>query len=641
MCGIVGQWSSPGAPGPQIERLSATLSHRGPDSCGAWSDPGRGVYLGHSRLAILDLSPAGAQPMTSASGRYVMTYNGEIYNHHELRAELEQCWAGNSDTETLLAAIERWGLEESLRRSVGMFALALWDRSTEELWLARDRLGQKPLYYGSAGGALLFASELKALFAHDSVQVRVDDAALALYLRFGFVPAPWCVLPGFKKLLPGSLLRVDDPRGLPAPRRYWDAAAELERGRNSPFQGTFAEATNRLEELLLDAVRARTISDVPIGALLSGGVDSSLVVALLQRLGGAPTRTFSIGFAESAYDEAQTARRVAAQLGTDHTELYVSAQDALDTIPELPTVADEPFADSSLIPTLLVCRLARQHVSVVLTGDGGDEVWAGYDRYLWGRRVWKVLERLPFRARQLGANALTRLSPRQWDALLTSINRFVPGSPQVRLLGHKVHKLAPLARTRGPESFHLALASLAWQAPVEILCHRVSDPVEKVYRPAPHGLSLVETMMLRDIQVGFPDDMLAKVDRASMAVSLEARVPLADHRIYEFAASLPLELKLRQGRTKLLLREVLYRHVDRSLIERPKMGFGVPVANWLRGPLRGWAEELLRPQALEDSGLDPAPITQAFQTHLSGRASLHPQLWAVLSFQAWRARWAA
>ncbi len=637
MCGITGIWSPQGRDETDsLARMTARLTHRGPDGSGTWSAPDQTLWLGHRRLAILDLSDAGRQPMTSPSGRYVVTYNGELYNHNDLRKELSHNWQGHSDTETLLAGIDQWGLESTLERSIGMFALALWDKQTEQLHLARDRVGKKPLYYGWSQGTFLFASELKAIQAHESFQGDVDTEALGLFLRFGFVPSPWCIYRGFKKLLPGSILTLKNPQDRSAtPRRYWDAVDVVNRAKQNPFAGSERHATDELERRLKDAVRQRMISDVPLGALLSGGIDSSLVTALMQSESDQPVRTFSIGSSEEAYDEAVDAKRIAKHLGTNHTELYVTPQDALDVIPSLPSLYDEPFADSSQIPTYLVCKMAREHVTVALTGDGGDEVWGGYDRHVWGQRLWRHMSRLPRGPRTRLAKGLGSVPPQSWDRLFAKAQWALPSSLQTRLPGNKIHKLAHLAGAREPEDFYLRLASLAWKQPNALL----ANGTEPAFRPMvpPAGLDVAELTMLGDLVLGFPDDMLTKVDRASMGVSLEARVPLSDHRLIELAWSLPLSMKIRDGKGKWLPRQVLYRYVPKELVERPKMGFGIPVDQWLRGPLREWAEDLLQPSKLEDGGLlRAAPIRGALEEHLSGRVSRHVELWAVLMFQAWR-----
>lgn len=641
MCGIAGIWRVGGRDESEaLARMTGQLVHRGPDAGGAWSDPERGVWLGHRRLSILDLSDAGRQPMTSASGRFVITYNGEVYNHEELRqrldAESPTSWRGHSDTETLLVAFEHWGLEKTLERSIGMFAFALWDRERGELHLARDRVGKKPLYYGWSNGVLLFGSELKALRAHPDFNADIDTEALGLYLRFGFIPSPWCIHGGFRKLLPGSFLTLRNARDTEAQtRRYWDPSEVLARARRAPFQGDDREAIDELERSLRDAVRLRMIADVPLGALLSGGVDSSLVVALMQAQSSQRVRTFSIGFREAAYDEAVDARRVAAHLGTEHTDLYVTGQDALDVIPLLPGLYDEPFADSSQIPTYLVSRLAREHVTVALTGDGGDEVWGGYDRHVWGRRIWRSMARLPRRPRAFLASSLAAVSPQEWDRWFARADGLLPAAMRTRMPGHKIHKLVHLARATTMEDFYLALASLAWKRPDDLL----AAGREPAFKPmvAPAGLDIAELIMLGDLTLGFPDDMLTKVDRASMGVSLEARVPFSDHRLIELACSMPLSMKIREGRGKWLPRQVLHRYVPRELIDRPKMGFGIPVDRWLRGPLRDWAEDLLKPDRIEEGGLLRAqPIRRAFEEHLEGRGSRHVELWTVLMFQAWR-----
>jgi asparagine synthase (glutamine-hydrolysing) len=583
--------------------------------------------------------------MRSRSGRFTITYNGEVYNFESLRKELREHgvldYRGTSDTEVILAAVEAWGVERALQRFVGMFAFALWDRQERRLYLATDRMGKKPLYFGWAKGTFLFASELKALVQHPDFDAAIDESALELFLRFGFIPAPACIYRRVRKLEPGRLLILSSPAESGAiSKEYWSLSGVLRAGRSSSYTGSDDEALEELERLLSDAVRIRMVADVPLGALLSGGIDSSLVTALMQAQSSRRVSTFSIGFEDSRFDESQDARRVAAHLGTEHTELTVSAADALGVIPLLPALYDEPFADASQIPTYLVSRMARQHVTVALTGDGGDEIWAGYDRYVWGRRVYQLFSRTPVRFRSLFAGLLGQASPAAYDRLSASISRFVPARYRVRLPGDKIHKLTRLAAADTPERFHLALASLAWSQPERLLrAKSVGDrtDVASLWPAGSTDIDIVELMMERDLAVAFPGDMLTKVDRASMAASLECRLPLADHRILEFACRLPLRLKLHNGQGKVLLRRVLERYIPRALVERPKMGFGIPLAQWLRGPLREWADDLLSEESLSSGGLlNPAPVRAAWQEHQRGERSRHTELWAVLMFQAWR-----
>ncbi len=631
MCGIAGFWDPRGdLEAAQAEArataMAVALAHRGPDDAGVWTDARAGVALAHRRLAILDLSPAGHQPMVSACGRYALVFNGEIYNHLALRQELERrgqapAWRGHADTETLLAAVSAWGLAAALRASVGMFALALWDRQARNLSLARDRLGEKPLYYGRVGGAFLFGSELKALRTWPGFAAEVDRPALALYLRHNCIPAPYTIYRGIRKLPPGTWLSLSADAWEAEPAAYWSAREVAERGQADPFRGTDAEAAEELERLLRQAVAGQMVADVPLGAFLSGGVDSSTVVALMQAQSGRAVRTFSIGFTEAAYDEAPQARAVAAHLGSEHTELYVSPAEAMAVIPSLPRLYDEPFADSSQIPTFLVSQLARRQVTVSLSGDGGDELFGGYNRHLWAPRLWRRLSPWPRPLRGLLATALRTLPPTAWDAAFARLGRLLPRSARQRNPGDKLHKLAEVLGAEGPEEIYLNLVS-HWKHPGDVV-RGVDEPATRVTDPAARArLEAFESrMMCLDLVTYLPDDILAKVDRAAMAVSLETRVPLLDHRLVEFAWRLPLAMKIRDGQGKWLLRRVLYRHVPRELVERPKMGFGLPLGDWLRGPLRDWAEALLDEARLAREGyFHPRPI----------RA-----LWDVLMFQAW------
>lgn len=647
MCGITGFWQTPGDNGVVLtvlaQRMSDQLAHRGPDDSGEWSDPDAGVALGFRRLAIVDLSPLGHQPMRSASSRYEIIFNGEVYNFAALREELTGLghgFRGGSDTEVILAAVEEWGLADAVTRFVGMFAIALWDRERRELHLVRDRLGIKPLYYGWQGGAFLFGSELKALAAHPAFSGEIDRDALTLYMRFAYVPEPFSIYRNIYKLPPGTVLtlrRHDDRSARPRP--FWSALEAAERGQDAPFSGSDAEAVARLDTLLREAVALRMVADVPLGAFLSGGIDSSTVVALMQAQSDRPVKTFTIGFAASGFNEADHAAVVAAHLGTDHTELTVTPQVAQAVIPRLPTIYDEPFADSSQIPTFLVSELARQRVTVSLSGDGGDELFGGYNRYQWGAGIWKRIGWAPAPARSLSARAVKTVSPETWDATYARVESLLPARLRQRTPGYKVHKLADALGATSPANLYLALVS-QWRQPEAIVVGG-REPRSLLLDAAawPDLPGFVERMMYLDLVTYLPGDILTKVDRASMAVSLEARVPLLDHRVVEFAATLPLSLKVRDGRGKWILRQVLNQYVPASMMERPKMGFGVPIDSWLRGPLREWAEDLLDPRQMRSDGyLNPEPIQQKWREHLDGARNWQDPLWCALQFQAWHAQ---
>jgi asparagine synthase (glutamine-hydrolysing) len=645
MCGIAGFIGGRFDHGGQGARavlagMTGAIAYRGPDSAGAWLEPEHKVALGHRRLAILDLSPAGEQPMTSPSGRFVTVYNGEIYNHLELRERLAGPWRGHSDTETLLAAIEAWGVEEALKQCAGMFALALWDREEKALILARDRLGEKPLYYGWQGrgaeAAFLFGSELKALARHPAFRREIDRQALALFTRFNYVPAPHSIYAGIAKLPPGTFLKLRAGETAPAITAYWSAADVAASGSAAPLDIGPEEATDELDRVLSKAVAQQMISDVPLGAFLSGGVDSSTIVALMQAQSSRPVKSFSIGFHERAYNEAEHAAAVARHLGTDHTELYVQPEDALAAIPALPAIYDEPFADASQVPTLLVSRLARRQVTVALSGDGGDELFAGYNRYSLAARNWGRISKLPRRLRRAAAAGLTALSPEQWNKVAGAIAPILPASMRLRVPGEKVHKAARGLASGSADELYRGLVS-SWRDPGEIVIGG-SEPatLDPATLARLDGLGTCERMMALDMLTYLPDDILAKVDRAAMSVSLETRVPLLDHRVVELAWRLPQDMKLRGGETKWVLRQLLYRHVPRALIERPKMGFGIPIDAWLRGPLKGWAEELISERRLTGEGyFRPGPIRAAWEAHQSGRANMQYQLWAILMFQSW------
>jgi asparagine synthase (glutamine-hydrolysing) len=624
--------------------MADALLHRGPDDDDIWVDPHCGVALAHRRLAILDLSPAGHQPMQSACGRYVLVFNGEIYNFSSLRADLNAsglapAWRGHSDTEVLLAGIVSWGLYASLRRTRGMFALALWDRSSKTLTLARDRIGEKPLYYGSSGADFAFASELKAFRALPAARLDTDPGALALMLRYGYVPAPYSIYRGLFKLPPGMTLRVSADGRFGDPEPWWSFTMAAQESVTNRRDLSDAQALDDLETVLSSAIAEQMVADVPLGALLSGGLDSSTVVALMQQRSARPVRTFTIGFAEGDYNEAMHAKAVARHLGTEHTELHVNPVQAREIIPRLPDIYDEPFADSSQIPTTLLCALTQQHVTVCLSGDAGDELFGGYNRYFWATSLWGHIGPVPPWLRRATAGRLSAVSAGSWNRTFAALGALLPTQLRVSNPGDKLHKLAEVIGAPSPEALYRELVS-QWRGPLPL--RGIPEPSTLVADPSrwPDLPSFTERMMALDTLTYLPDDILVKVDRAAMATSLETRVPFLDPRVIDFAWHLPLRQKVRQGQGKWLLRQLLYRHVPKELVDRPKQGFGVPIEHWLRGPLRDWAEDLLSPAALAADGLlDPAPIRAMWQRHLSGRNVQHA-LWNVLMYQAWRRRWA-
>lgn len=647
MCGLAGFLNRQAPDCALAIAMANALIHRGPDSSGVWCDPDAGLALAHRRLAILDVSPAGAQPMLSASGKYVIALNGEIYNHLELRGEIDRRsdaripWRGHSDTETLLEGIGLWGVEKALRRCTGMFAIALWDRSRRELVLARDRMGEKPVYYGWQGDAFLFGSELKALAAHPAWRGAVDRDALTLFMRYGYVPLPHSIWRGVSKLPPGSYLKIpcDAQVGVsPAPTFYWRARDAAIAGVRNDLDDL--AAANALEGQLRRAVAGQMVADVPLGAFLSGGVDSSAIVALMQAQSARPVRTFSIGFAESDYNEAVHAKGVAMHLGTDHTEFVLAPADALAVIPRLPEMFDEPFGDSSQIPTYLVAAMARRHVTVSLSGDGGDEVFGGYNRYSWGREVWRRAEPLPRTLRCGMGRLVAAVSPSAWDR----IGRILPPGMRQPTLGDRLHKLANVFDAEDADQLYRRLVS-QHREPASLVVGGSenaiwADAEAAAFAADVRGGDFTERMMFHDLVGYLTDDILVKVDRAAMAVGLETRVPLLDHHLVEFAWSLPLHMKIRHGQGKWLLRQVLYRYVPRQLVERPKQGFGIPLDSWLRGPLRDWAEALLDESRLREEGfLDARQVRLKWAEHLSGRRNWQHWLWNVLMFQAWRERW--
>lgn len=655
MCGIAG-FLEP-ATGRQAEDartiilgMMDAIVHRGPDDAGIWHDPVTGITLGHRRLSIVDLSPAGRQPMESPSGRFLIVFNGEIYNHRELRRKLadtgvEPVWRGHSDTETLVACFDVWGIEETIRHAVGMFAFGVWDRHDRRLILGRDRLGEKPLYYGCQHGVFLFGSQLKALQGHPAFVGEIDRGAIALLLRYNNVPAPASIYHDIHKLPPGCLLTVAwdalGANGVKAvPKAYWRLADVVEQGMNDPVPTRDPEGViDQLDRLLGDAVARQMLADVPLGAFLSGGIDSSTVVALMQSRSGCPVRTFSIGFDEAGYNEADHARAVARHLGTEHTDLYVTPDMALEVIPRLPDLYDEPFADSSQIPTFLLARLTRRHVTVSLSGDGGDELFGGYNRYRVAPSIWNRFGKWPVPMRRALASVLQSVPPSVCDGWMNRIGRWLPRKTRFAQPADKIFKLSTILSAATPAEVYLGLVS-HWHA-AHLVAGAREDPSISWCRSDgvmdPSGF--VQKMMAWDLAGYLPDDILVKLDRAAMGVSLETRVPFLDHRVVEFAWRIPVSMKINQGQGKWILRQVLRRYLPDTLIERPKMGFGVPIDSWLRGPMRDWAESLLDPARLRHEGyLEPGPIRQKWREHLEGKRNWQHQLWIVLMFQSWLER---
>ncbi|MEM8603661.1 MAG: asparagine synthase (glutamine-hydrolyzing) [Cyanobacteria bacterium P01_H01_bin.121] len=643
MCGIAGFWNpqqsdSASSLNQQIHHMVDRLQHRGPDSSGVWCDEHAGIALGHRRLAIVDLTPTGHQPMHSASDRYVITFNGEIYNFKNLAQTLSQLghrFRGSSDTEVMLAAFEQWGLQAAVAKFVGMFAFTVWDRAERVLWLGRDRLGEKPLYYGWQQQTFLFGSELSALRAQPAFRATINRGAIALLMRHNYIPSPYSIYDGIAKLPPGNLLKLEANRTqtlIP----YWSLATAVQTGLQEPFRGSPAAAIDRLEQLLRHTVHQQMIADVPLGAFLSGGIDSSTIVALMQAQSTQPVKTFSIGFHEAGYDEAPYAKAIAQHLGTDHTELYVSPREAQAVIPLLPQLYSEPFSDSSQIPTYLVSKLTRSQVTVSLSGDAGDELFCGYNRYLFGRKLWRRLAWLPKPLRQTLAKRMQGIPVTTWNQIYRTAEPLLPKSLQARLPGDKVHKLANVLGIQAPELIYQNLVA-HWTDSCQLVLG--ADSLDTpLTRPEHWGLtpSFVQQMMYLDTITYLPNDILVKVDRAAMGVSLETRIPFLDHRVVEFAWQLPLALKLAKGQSKWVLRQVLERYVPAQFIDRPKMGFGIPLDQWLRGALRDWCESLLSETRLQQEGFfQPAMIRQKWQEHLAGERNWQYHLWDVLMFQAW------
>lgn len=651
ICGYVDPTLAGSADEATLARMVSTLRHRGPDDEGCWMEPAAGVGLANRRLAIVDRSIEGHQPMHSASGRYVLTMNGEIYNHRQLRADLLSAGQlrGHSDTEVLLAMIDERGVGGALERAVGQFAIALWDRLEQVLHLVRDRLGEKPLYYGRAGpSGLAFGSELRALRAHPLWEAAIDRGAVALLMRHGYIPAPYSIYRGVYKIEPGTIatIRASDPwagRGPDHPLKanpYWSVDQAVIAGHRAPFKDTERDAVDELEALIQRAVAEQVQADVPVGALLSGGVDSSMIVALMQRTSSAPVRTFTIGFREHGFDEAPFARRVAAHLGTEHTELYISADIARAVIPRLPVIYDEPFSDSSQIPTFLVAQLARQDVTVALSGDGGDELFLGYDRYRTGPALFDRAATLPRPLRRATSRALKTVSVGRWDAALRRLRPWTPARIRPRIYGEKVHKLGDILAADTLSVAHRDLLS-HWRDPTAMVADSTEPPtVFDTPAAMAFGVASAEEMARVDQRSFLPDQLLVKVDRATMAVALETRLPLLDHRIVEFSWRLPMSMKIRAGERKWALRRILVRHVPAQLFDRPKSGFTAPIDDWLRDPLRAWAEDLLDSNAIRrQSFFEPSVVRRVWLSHLRGDTNAHYRLWNVLMFQAWLNEW--
>jgi asparagine synthase (glutamine-hydrolysing) len=648
VCGITGFWkpieNDKWILKSSISKMSETLAHRGPDDIGIFVDEENGIAFGHRRLSILDLSALGHQPMVSASRRYVIVYNGEIYNFKQIREELAPWytrWYGNSDTEVLLAAIDVWGLDATVQRSNGMFAFALWDTRDHVLWLCRDRLGIKPLYYARTKKGIVFGSELKAIRGYPYFEAEISKNALALYLRHGYIPAPYSIYENTWKLEPAHILRVslDDlqkEKGSPNSYCYWNARELAESAQNNCFYGTETEAIEELDKLLRDSVKKRMASDVPLGAFLSGGIDSSMIVALMQAQSARSVKTFTIGSDIAGYNEAIYAKEVASYLDTEHTELHVSPEDAMEVVPLLPRLYDEPFSDSSQIPTFLVSRLTKQSVTVGLSGDGGDELFGGYNRYFMADEIWKKLARVPWCGRKVLAKLISSIPVELLNhrpAWLSSIlNKYGRPGPA----GDKLHKLAEVLSSETREKMYFTLVSV-WKDPIRITGAAEEPPTALNDQSFwPEIINFVLYMMLNDLIGYLPDDILTKVDRASMGVSLEARVPFLDHRIVEFSWNLPISMKIRNGKGKWILRQLLNRYVPQELVARPKSGFAIPIDSWLRRPLRDWAESLLDEKCLREDGFfDPRLVREKWKEHLSEKRNWQYHLWNVLMFQLW------
>lgn len=645
MCGIAGFWDTRQRSSTEqlqtvVTQMRDTLVHRGPDGAGSWVDANIGIAFGHRRLAILDLTASGQQPMLSNSKRYVITFNGEIYNHQEIKQQLAAAghtpiWRGHSDTEIILVAFEVWGIQPALEKFVGMFAIALWDQQEQLLYLLRDRLGEKPLYFGCVDNYFLFGSELKSLKAHPAWQQNINRDAVGLMMRYNCIPAPYTIYENIKKLEPGHFIVVNKNLNI-TQQVYWDLKAIINNPTHINNFATPIDAVDALEVKLSQAIKQQMVADVPLGAFLSGGIDSSTIVALMQAQSAQPIKTFTIGFADANYNEAVQAKAIAAHLNTQHTELYLSPEQTRDIIPDLADFYDEPFADSSQIPTYIVAKLTRQHVTVSLSGDGGDELFAGYNRYNWVPAIWSKVSLLPLPVRSLVARILMLLPPNMWDKIFNLLQPLLPSFAQQRNPGDKMHKLARILDSKSPQEIYHKLISHWYDHEQLVSQAKSSELLLKDLNQDLTGQSFIESMMYIDSQRYLPNDILVKVDRAAMAVSLETRVPFLDHRVVEFAWSLPMDLKIRHGQNKWILRQVLQRHVPSELFNRPKMGFGVPIDQWLRGPLKAWANDLLSDSMLAKHNLlDYQLIQQKWQEHQSGIRNWQYHLWDVLMFQSW------
>lgn len=634
MCGIVGFWDT--SCNTQLEQFTAsltkmrdTLTHRGPDGAGLWVDVKQGIGLGHRRLAILDLSEHGEQPMFSASGRYALIFNGEIYNHLEIKQKLEAAnlahtWRGHSDTEIILAAFEAYGIEESLTQFVGMFAIALWDRQQNLLYLIRDRLGEKPLYYGWLGKHLVFGSELKSLKAHFAWQQAINAEAVNLLMQYTYIPAPYSIYEDIYKVMPGHMLVINQQQDV-RDIAYWQLKNVINQEYPTP---SVDNAISELERILKRSTGQQMLADVPVGAFLSGGIDSSTIAALMQAQSSRPIKTFTIGFDDPAYNEAEQAKLIAKHLGTEHTELYLNAEQTHKIIPQLADFYDEPFADSSQLPTYIVAKLTREHVTVSLSGDGGDELFGGYTRYLWTTQLWKRLAFLPYSIRSIIASLAHKLPVHRWDQIFALINKFLPKHLQQRHAGEKMHKAAHLCKSKNLLD---AYKQLLTQWDVNAKANLLPDLSHDL-----QGKDFVSNMMYMDTMRYLPDDIMVKVDRAAMAVSLETRMPFLDHRVVEYAWSLPFDFKVRDAQNKWILRQVLNKYVPPQLYDRPKMGFGVPIHQWIRGPLQTWADDLLSKTMLNKHNLlDQKLLQNKWQEHKSGAGNWQHHLWIVLIFQSW------
>jgi asparagine synthase (glutamine-hydrolysing) len=641
MCGFIGFWNRAGLDRESynhLVKMTNSIKHRGPDDSGYWLEENDGVAFGHRRLSIVDLSPAGHQPMASMCGRWMIVYNGEIYNHLDIRKELQDLgvpfdWKGHSDTETLLAAISYFGIEGALKKCVGMFAFALWDKKNKTMTLARDRVGEKPLYYGWSGNTFIFGSDLISFRHHPQWKGIINRSAISLLTRYKYIPAPYSIFENVNKLMPGSILTLNRNYECKI-EKYWDAENSFLTAQSSPFLENPTEAVDQLEQLLKQSIEGQMMADVPVGAFLSGGIDSSVVVSLMQSLSKKPIRTFSIGFNDNKYNEAEYAKAIANHLGTDHTELYCTPQDSLDIIPKLSNIYSEPFADSSQIPTILVSHLAKQQVTVSLSGDGGDELFGGYGRYKAINHKWDRLKVVPYLLRKMGANFIHSLSPLSWNKISSTLSSILPGHLNGNL-GHKLYKLSEIIDSYDEQKFYHKMLS-HYPEHLSIMKNTIDSQSSLSSERIPEFPTFVQKMMYSDFVTYLPDDVLVKVDRASMSVGLECRVPLLDHRLVEFAWSLPFDMIYREGKVKWPLRQVLDRYVPKNLVERPKMGFGIPVGDWLKDPLRDWCEHLLDKTRLEQEEVfDTQKIQGLWQNHLSGASSQQSLLWSILMFESW------